>query len=220
MLRVTAFVLIAAAAAVVVRWALLRTDSLGRARRFPWVSSTALLALGVAGLLAVVNHDDEEHRLAQVAATLAGTRVSVHCQGGGAALIDMGSELGYVKWLPDGTPEHATLIKRDQCRDLAHYLASTKREPSRDEVVAVHVLTHESMHMKGITDEAQAECAAVQRDAQTARLLGASPEEAARLAREYWAVVYPRMPDDYRTGRCGPGQDLDESLADAPWKQH
>lgn len=218
-LRVTAFVLIAGAAVLAVRWALLRVDSLGRVRRFPWVGTSVLLVLGVAGLFLVLRHDEEEHRLAQVAATLAGTRVSVHCQSGSAALVDMGSELGYVKWKPDGTPEHSTLIKREQCQDLAHYLASTKREPSQAEVVAVHVLSHEAMHMKGITNEAQAECAAVQRDAETARLLGASADEADRLAREYWTVVYPRMPDDYRTGECSPGGPLDEELPDAPWKQ-
>jgi hypothetical protein len=143
----------------------------------------------------------------------------VHCQSGGAALVDMGSELGYVKWGPDGTPEHSTLIKREQCQDLARYLSSGKRRPSESEVVAVHVLTHESMHMKGLKNEAEAECAAVQRDAETARLLGASPADAAHLARYYWLVVYPRMPDDYRTGECAPGARLDESLPDAPWKE-
>ena len=218
-LRVTAFVLIAAAAALAVRWALVRTDSLGRPRAFPSVGVTVLLALGVAGFVAVVRHDDEQHRLAQVAAELADARVTVRCQSGSAALVDMGSELGYVKVGPDGKPEHATLIKREQCADLAHYLSSTKHEPTRDEVIAVHVLTHESMHMKGITSESQAECAAMQRDARTARLLGASDQDAALLASEYWRLVYPHMPDDYRTGDCGPGGALDEGLADAPWKQ-
>ena len=90
-------------------------------------------------------------------------------------------------------------------------------KPSLDEVIAVHVLTHESMHMRGITGEAQAECAAVQRDAQTAWLLGANAADATALARSYWRLVCPRMPDDYRTVDCGASAALDEHLPDAPW---
>jgi hypothetical protein len=50
---------------------------------------------------------------------------------------------------PTGPPEPWTLIKRDQCRHLAAYARSDKRSPSRDQVVAVHVLTHEAMHLSG-----------------------------------------------------------------------
>ena len=46
----------------------------------------------------------------------------------------------------------------------------------------MHVLSHEAMHMTGYTDEAEAECRAMQVDARTARLLGA-PEDAARALR-------------------------------------
>jgi hypothetical protein len=94
---------------------------------------------------------------------------------------------------------------------------SDKRRPSRDQVVAVHVLTHEAMHLSGRLGEAEAECAAVQRDAHTARLLGAEPAAAARLAAIYWGEVYPLMPDRYRSEQCQPGRSMDQRLADAPW---
>jgi hypothetical protein len=84
-------------------------------------------------------------------------------------------------------------------------------------VVAVHVLTHEAMHLAGVVDEAAAECAAVQRDAHTARLLGAAPADAAALATSYWQRVYPHMPDGYRSGDCRPGGAMDEGRDDAPW---
>ncbi|HJU00417.1 MAG TPA: hypothetical protein VJ966_04325, partial [Actinomycetes bacterium] len=61
------------------------------------------------------------------------------------------------------------------------------------------------------------ECAAVQRDAHTARLLGAEPRAAAGLAAGYWREVYPLMPGGYRSEQCRPGGSLDERLADAPW---
>ncbi|MGB8651524.1 MAG: hypothetical protein WCD35_12785, partial [Mycobacteriales bacterium] len=89
--------------------------------------------------------------------------------------------------------------------------------PTMDEAVAVHVLTHESMHMRGQTNEALAECEAVQRDEITAHELGASVEQARRLARVYWLLVYPRMPEDYFSRDCRPGGPLDEGLASAPW---
>jgi hypothetical protein len=81
----------------------------------------------------------------------------------------------------------------------------------------VHVLTHEAMHLAGRLGESEAECAAVQRDAHTARLLGAEPADAAGLAATYWREVYPLMPDRYRSEQCQAGGSMDERRADAPW---
>jgi hypothetical protein len=81
-------------------------------------------------------------------------------------------------------------------------------------VVAVHILTHEAMHLSGLLGEAAAESAAVQRDAHTARPAGAA---AAALAAAHWRNVYPLMPDGYRSPDCRAGGPLDERLADAPW---
>src|SRR5205823_6145468 len=110
------------------------------------------------------------------------------------------------------TPEHATLIKRPQCQALAAFSRSDHEHPSAGEVIAVHVLTHESMHMAGIRNESAAECAALQRDARTVTLLGASPQAAVALARSYWTVDYPRMSDDYSSAQCRPGGPMDEHL--------
>jgi hypothetical protein len=73
------------------------------------------------------------------------------------------------------------------------------------------------MHLSGRPGEAVAECAAVQRDAHTARLLGARPADAAALAAAHWRNIYPLMPDGYRSGDCRPGGRQDEGLPDAPW---
>ena len=217
MLRWAAIALLATAVVVVARWGLRRVDALGRTRDFPWIAAGLPLVLAVAAFVPVVRHGREERRLSEVASTLVGAPVRVHCQSGGASMLDVGAELGYVKWGPDGVPEHSTLIKREPCQALADYLRSGKTDPTPDEVVAVHVLTHESMHMAGITNESYADCAAMQRDATTARLLGASASQALLLARRYWVSVYPNMPDDYRNGECRPGGKLDEQLVNAPW---
>jgi hypothetical protein len=203
------------AVAVAAGWSLRRLDELGRPRRFPWVGVSLLLAVAVAAAVPGVLRGHQERRLGGAASVLAGARVAVRCQSFGGAFVDAGPELGYVRWRADGKPEPWTLIKRDQCRHLAAYARSDKRRPSREQVVAVHVLTHEAMHLSGRLNEAAAECAAVQRDAHTARLLGAS--DAAELAAAYWRDIYPLMPDGYRSADCRPGGPLDEGLADAPW---
>ena len=193
------------AAAVGVRWLLDRHDSLGRRKPFPWFVVGGLVLLSVATLTPFFLGLRLENRLEKAASVIVGTRVEVHCQAFGEAFVDVGQELGYVRFGPDGVPERKTLIKRQQCRDLADYV----RDPTqvaREHVVAVHTLTHEAIHMSGVGDEAETECVAVERDAEMARLLGASPEEARRLAEYYWVNVYPRMPESYRSQDCrGPG---------------
>ena len=207
----------AGAVALAVRWWATRVDALGRAKPFPFI------CVGLLGLLAAVVvipgylRHREETSLSAVATTLVGASATVRCQSFGQELVDLGSELGYVRYGADGVPEHRTLIKRGPCKALNAYRRSDKRHPTDDEVVAVHVLTHEAMHMRGVTVEAAAECAAVQRDELTARLLGADDAEARELARRYWLLDYPRMPDDYRSSDCAPGAPMDEHLASAAW---
>ncbi len=216
MLKFIAIGLLLGGAVIAVRWWLNRVDSLGRKVPLPW-SAWMLPVLGLIALVPVVRHHNEEVKLSRVASMLAGVKTTVHCQSGTAEWVDTGPELGYVKWGPDGVPEHSTLIKHEQCKLLAGYLKGGRTHPSLDEMIAVHVLTHESMHMAGLTAEAEAECAAVQRDAQTARLLGANAQQAEFLSRAYWHGVYPNMPDDYRSGDCSSGGKLDEHLGDGPW---
>jgi hypothetical protein len=216
MLEIIAIALLVGGVAVAVRWSLNRVDSIGRKVALPW-SAWMLPILGCLVAIPVVRHHDEEKRLSQVASVISGVKATVHCQSGSAEWVDAGNELGYVKWGPDGVPEHSTLIKHEQCGLLASYLRGGRGSASLDEIIAVHVLTHESMHMSGIKDESLTECAAVQRDAHTAELLGATPAQALWLARTYWVNVYPNMPDAYRTTDCHAGGKLDEGLPDPPW---
>jgi hypothetical protein len=211
--------LLAAAVAVVGRWVLRRTDALGRPRRFP-VASLVLLVVpaGVLGV-PVWRHEQLQHRLGQVASRLSGREVGVHCLTLGEEFVHAGSELGWVGFDADGQPERSTEITREPCGDLQSYLDHHGVAPTPEQVIAVHVLSHESRHLAGTRDEAEAECEAVQRDAETARLLGASAANARRLARLYWAVDYPNMPDAYRSADCVPGGRWDEHLPDAPWNR-
>jgi hypothetical protein len=199
------------------RWLTRQRDELGRPRPFPTISVSLLAVLAVALAVPVVRRHSEESRLSRVASALVGHRVHVHCQSIGQALADLGAELGYVRYDAAGRPEPRTTIKRDPCGQLRKYYSGHRSRPSFDMVVAVHVLTHESMHMRGLTNEAAAECAALQRDETTAQLLGATAAQARELARDYWLTVYPDMPSDYRDGGCVPGGPADERLDTAPW---
>ena len=205
------------AIALTVRWTLNRQDGVGRPRPFPMWSVFALASICLLAFIPGVLTHRAEAKLARAASTLVGHPVKVHCQTTGSALVDVGSELGYVKFDAAGIPEHKTTIKRDPCKALRHYLGSNKNNPTRDEVIAVHILTHEAMHMRGETNEATTECEAVQRDRITATLLGASATAASHLARTYWLTVYPDMPEGYFSSSCAQGGSLDEHLPTAPW---
>ena len=76
-------------------------------------------------------------------------------------------------------------------------------------LVAVHVLGHESMHLAGVVDEAQADCLTAQVDAFVAAALGADPRFARSLAREYWAYYYPSQDRGYRSPDCHDDGTLD-----------
>jgi hypothetical protein len=210
-------ILLVLAAGLSLRWSRARVDAIGRPRAFPVISVSLCLVSGVGAAIPVGLHARTEHRLTAVATQITGAPVKVHCQTVGEASLDLGPELGYVKFGPDGVPEHKTVIKWKQCRELRGRLGSDPAELSRDQLIAVHVLTHESMHMAGTTNEADTECKALQRNARTAGLLGADQAAARAIAQRYWREIYPAMPEAYRSGACMPGGALDEHLPDPPW---
>jgi hypothetical protein len=200
------------------RWSLAKYDGLGRRRGFPSISVALCLIIAGGTAIPVGLHVRTEHQLSAAASAVAGKKVTVHCQTVGEASLDLGPELGYVKFGADGVPERRTVIKWNPCRELVHWLRSDRKHPSRDQMIAVHVLTHETMHMAGATDEAVTECRAMQRDAVMARQLGADPSAASALAARYWQQIYPSMSTAYRSADCRAGGELDEHLPDPPWQ--
>jgi hypothetical protein len=203
---------VAVATLVYVRWRVNNRDGWVMRRRLPKVTFALLaLAVLVTGCFAW-RHGRLEDRLSRAASALAGLPVRVHCQDLAGQALDAGNDLGSVQFNADGEPERATLIRREQCSALNGYVAKHGAHPSPAQILAVHVLTHETMHMKGLREESAAECAAVQRDAHLARLLGASAADAQSLAAAYWNQNYPQLSDDYRSGQCHPSGSLDEHL--------
>jgi hypothetical protein len=208
---------LAVAAVVLTRWVLGRVDELGRHRPLPAWSISFWLSLALTFAVPVMRTALLERRLSDAASTVVGSPVLVHCQTLGESWLRAGGHLGWVSWGADGVPERRTVLAGSTCGHLRAWLGHRGTETTFDEMIAVHVLTHESMHMAGRLNEAEAECAAVQRDALTAILLGARPESAQTLARSYWLQAYPRMTEAYSSPSCVPGGGLDERVLWAPW---
>jgi hypothetical protein len=77
---------------------------------------------------------------------------------------------------------------------------------------ALKILAHESYHLRGVKNEAAAECYAIQTVPRVARALaGVSFPDAHALAVIEYLVGYPGMPPPYRSGECRPGGALDLS---------
>jgi hypothetical protein len=205
---------IVVAAAVYLHWRVQNQDGWSMKRPLPKLTFSLLaIAVLVTGCMAW-QHGKLEDRLSRAASALAGFPVHVHCQDLAGAALDVSNDLGSVQFNADGAAQHVTLIRREQCSALSGYLGKHGVNPSAAQILAVHVLTHETMHMRGLRAEAAAECAAVQRDAHMARLLGASAPDAQALAAAYWENDYPQLSDDYHSSDCHPSGTLDEHLPD------
>ena len=124
-----------------------------------------------------------------------------------------GADLGRVEW----DEPHRAWLTLETCQHLGSWYRSDRADPTLDEAIAVHVLTHEAMHVDGARDEATTECRALQRDERTVVLLGGSPQEGAALAERIATEVYPRMPEEYRSSECRPGGALDRTPDDGTW---
>lgn len=157
----------------------------------------------------------QQSHYSQIAGTETGRSVDVKCKRSSVSMLDVTGYMGFVPYPSTGKPTTA-ILRADTCKELARY-HSNSRNPSTQEIHAVHVLTHEIAHLRGVTDESIAECEAMQRNAITAKLLGANKKDAQKLAKTYWQILYPRVPSNYSNSECKPGGTLDEQLPNPPW---
>lgn len=167
------------------------------------VAALAVLALGFLEFRA----QSAEGRYGKAVSAVAKRDVGVRCQGMFGHLVDIGNELGTVWFNAEGEPADKTDIKRDACKWLKEF--ERDQRVNMNSAMAVHVLAHEAIHLRGWTDESVAECYGLQHSAQVARALGAPARKAQALAELYWQFVYPDMPDEYRTPDCVNGGRLD-----------
>ena len=159
----------------------------------------------------------DQQTFSAVASRIAGKDVQIQCQRFTGALVDATAEAGYVYFDADGVPDTTGRLERNACNDLRDWLHSDKSNPTLKQVIAVHVLGHESYHLAGIRSESQTECSAMQRLDDVAEWLGATPEQARTLAERYARDVYPLMPSDYTDSECRDGGELDVAPDDPAW---
>lgn len=166
---------------------------------FRWLGITALVCWTVIALVAggfEIRHQWVQHVASGVVQDVSGKPdASASCVRRTADMLDMTNTAGRV----DYENMDVAVLRADTCVDLASWMAGSKTDPALDEVTAVHVLVHESVHVGGEFREAVTECVAMSLDAQVAESLGASHEDALALARTYAEQVYPYMRADYRT---------------------
>jgi hypothetical protein len=124
---------------------------------------------------------------------------------------------GFVTGLEDSRVN----LHPDVCEALAalRYEGARPSEGEAEAAVALAVgtLAHEAQHVRGVVDEASAECWGMQMIREAAAALGAPRAYAGALARTYWTEIYAQLPGGYRSPDCYDGGPLDSSPGDAVW---
>jgi len=188
---------------------------LGSRGRGAWYA-LGLVGLGLTSGTMAWQSAKLEDRLAEVAARVADRPgVVVDCKNLLQELLQ--EKPGQVWFNADGTPSNTAELSWEICDDIDAWLDGGSGTPTDEQVIAVHVLTHEAVHLGGIRDEAQTECLAMQYDAAVAEALGADPITARALAERYATAFYPRMRGDYRHYNCAEGGPWDRTPRDGVW---
>jgi hypothetical protein len=188
-------------------------------RKVPWVGIAIVMVPLVLLFWTERQWVTAEKKFTAVALSIEPIAAGVHCQRLGESFVSSGSDLGHVDF-EDGTPSGPAVLSYDTCKQLAAYWRSSAREkdsPPLEEVIAVHVLTHESVHLTGELTESITECRAVQRDAVVAQRLGATAVQGRALALRYWTQVYPHLTDAYSTRDCHEDGPMDRTPKDGVW---
>jgi hypothetical protein len=167
------------------------------------------LVLCVLGIRSHARRVEVERRASQVAGAIVGHRVKVHCPGVIRRHVLYEISEGRVRFSADGVPDRETNLSGDACAGLRRVLdrgSSLSLEclywgcakGDTRAAMGLIVLTHESVHMRGVMDEGQTECEAERRVATTAQALGLTPASAQAVA--HWARTdYAELlPEQYR----------------------
>jgi len=191
-----------------------------------------VLVAALAGLFLFQKHSKaaEESRLAVIASEIARRPVTIHCQGAVGEALDVTAEAGSVEFDTSGRPADVADIKRKACQRLQDFpkartsakFACLDRPSTCDasvvnDAIALDVLAHESWHLEGSQNEAVTECYAEQTVGFVATKLGSDDVQARGLARLVHLLVYPRMPDEYRSAECRDGGALDLRRDSSAW---
>ncbi len=100
------------------------------------------------------------------------------------------------------------------CQHFMEYLADPVYV-NDDELLAMHIFTHEVMHIRGEYNEQKTDCQAIQRNHLLGEQMGIDPFVAKQNALLYYNSLYSRHP--YYNPSCAPNTELDEKLSNSIW---
>jgi hypothetical protein len=162
-----------------------------------------------------------EQRLALVVSELAQREVGVGCPGFWTRLVEVTPHSGWVRFDEQGRPDDETELSAATCRTLERLwradeppsffclLSDTCPRSTLDLVDGLVTLAHESWHLRGIVNEAQTQCYAVQSTERAARLFGIGTEDARLLALSVAVADAAATPGEYHSPECRPGGRYD-----------
>jgi hypothetical protein len=175
----------------------------------------------------------QDQLIGRVATTVAARPVRVSCTLESSAGGNL-TELGEAQTVPGSSTSGVVLLAPSICTDLlgfTHGLVASdwscveQDAPSLcsttvdHEILALHTLAHETWHVRGISDEAAADCYALQSVSTVARTLGTDPVDAQALS-TYYAAHFDairRPPPNYRSSDCRDGGSLDLHPGSGVW---
>ncbi len=171
---------------------------------------------------------ENENRLALVASEVALREVDVSCPGFWTGLIEITPNAGWVDFDEHGRPSDRTSLSASTCKSLERVWRHKQRsfacvlgggcdEATLRAVHGIVTLAHEAWHLRGVLDEAQTQCYAVQTTEKVARSLGVSPVEAHMVALRVAADDAAASPGEYHSLQCRPGGAFDLNPATPHW---
>lgn len=174
------------------------------------IAAAVLLLLAGWGWTVRAQRLHVERRAAEAASQVAGRPVQVRCPGQLRRRLANELHDGSVRF-EGGQPADETRLTGRVCDGLARLIdegaglelsclqldACSAGDTSV--AYAVAVLAHESVHLRGVIDEAATECEAVRRSAGVAQTLGATPQAASFIADWQFSVAGDHLPERYRS---------------------
>ncbi len=183
----------------------------------PYVLVTA--ALGLAAAYTPIRYAYFEHFLSQKAQIIAESKkAKVHCN----TFINSVMDLNMLAAAYAQEETGRIVFQHPWCKTLLHHLEHPENA-SEAGIYSVQMFAHEAMHIRGESDEAMAECQAVQRYARVAMALGIGEYMAREHGLRYYHGYYQRrariggMAGNYYSEQCKPGGAWDERLIDSTW---
>jgi hypothetical protein len=175
-----------------------------------------------------LRRSENENRLALVASEVALRDVDVSCPGFWARMVEITPNAGWVDFDEHGKPGDKASLSASSCRGLervwrgdqtsfACLLTGGCEQHTLRAVAGIVTLAHESWHLRGIRNEAQTQCYAIQTVELVALRLGVDARNAHVIALRVAADDARMAPAEYHSTECRPGGQYDRHPETPDW---